>query len=224
MLSAPDEIESSAEGDNPEHEIELADSVGLALLVVLETLAPAERVAFVLHDMFDLPFDEIAPIVGRSRDRGTATGQPRAAARAGNANATGCEPRAAKADRRGLPRRLARRRFRSVARGARSRRRVPRRSGRHAARLGKRDCAAHRPWPPLSSGVPSKRRPPSSTASSARSWRPAGNCFWCSASPLPTARSSGSTRSRTPNGWLNSTYPPVAAWRSTPIVAMPSVK
>jgi RNA polymerase sigma factor (sigma-70 family) len=49
-----------------EHETELADGVGLALLVVLETLAPAERVAFVLHDMFDLPFDQIAPIVGRS--------------------------------------------------------------------------------------------------------------------------------------------------------------
>jgi RNA polymerase sigma-70 factor (ECF subfamily) len=44
----------------------LADSVGLALLVVLRTLAPAERVAFVLHDMFDLPFDQIAPIVGRT--------------------------------------------------------------------------------------------------------------------------------------------------------------
>lgn len=51
---------------DPEHEAELADNVGLALLVVLEALAPAERVAFVLHDMFDLPFDDIAPIVGRS--------------------------------------------------------------------------------------------------------------------------------------------------------------
>jgi RNA polymerase sigma factor (sigma-70 family) len=51
---------------DPEREAELADSVGLALLVVLEALAPAERVAFVLHDMFDLPFEEIAPIVGRS--------------------------------------------------------------------------------------------------------------------------------------------------------------
>ncbi|PSH67866.1 RNA polymerase subunit sigma-70 [Phyllobacterium brassicacearum] len=51
---------------SPEHEKLLADEVGLALLVVLETLAPAERIAFVLHDMFDLPFDEIAPIVGRS--------------------------------------------------------------------------------------------------------------------------------------------------------------
>jgi len=52
--------------EGPEQEAELADGVGIALLVVLETLAPAERVAFVLHDMFDLPFEEIAPIVGRS--------------------------------------------------------------------------------------------------------------------------------------------------------------
>ncbi len=51
---------------NPQEDVELADSVGLALLVVLETLEPAERVAFVLHDMFDLPFDQIAPIVGRT--------------------------------------------------------------------------------------------------------------------------------------------------------------
>src|SRR3984885_5756856 len=50
----------------PEGEALLADSVGLALLVVLDALAPAERLAFVLHDMFDLPFEEIAPIVGRS--------------------------------------------------------------------------------------------------------------------------------------------------------------
>src|SRR5215510_3424042 len=51
---------------NPEREILLADSVGLALHMVLETLSPGERVAFVLHDMFDLSFDEIAPMVGRS--------------------------------------------------------------------------------------------------------------------------------------------------------------
>jgi len=56
------------EGTGPEQDVLLADSVGLALLIVLETLAPAERVAFVLHDMFDLPFDEIAPIVGRSSE------------------------------------------------------------------------------------------------------------------------------------------------------------
>lgn len=60
----PEPVAGSA--DDPEHERLLADSVGLALLVVLNKLAPAERVAFVLHDMFDLPFEEIAPIVGRS--------------------------------------------------------------------------------------------------------------------------------------------------------------
>src|SRR5207247_2122857 len=63
---APEMIVSREEGVDPEREALLADSVGLALLVVLETLTPAERVAFVLHDMFDLPFDEIAPVVGRS--------------------------------------------------------------------------------------------------------------------------------------------------------------
>jgi ketosteroid isomerase-like protein len=62
----PDPIIDSVAGVNPEHEALLADSVGLALLVVLETLAPAERLAFVLHDMFAVPFDEIASIVDRS--------------------------------------------------------------------------------------------------------------------------------------------------------------
>src|SRR5262245_30416521 len=62
----PDPIVSVSDRMDPEQEVLLADSVGLALLVVLETLDPAERLAFVLHDMFDLPFDEIAPLVGRS--------------------------------------------------------------------------------------------------------------------------------------------------------------
>jgi RNA polymerase sigma factor (sigma-70 family) len=62
----PDPIVERAESLEPEHEAVLVDSVGLALLVVLETLAPAERLAFVLHDMFAVPFDEIAPIVERS--------------------------------------------------------------------------------------------------------------------------------------------------------------
>jgi RNA polymerase sigma factor (sigma-70 family) len=60
----PDPVVSRAAG--PEHQALLADAVGLALLVVLETLAPPERLAFVLHDMFAVPFDEIAAIVGRS--------------------------------------------------------------------------------------------------------------------------------------------------------------
>src|SRR5437899_5092245 len=62
----PDPIVSREDGANPEDEALLVDSVGLALLVVLEKLAPAERLAFVLHDMFAVPFDDIAPIVGRS--------------------------------------------------------------------------------------------------------------------------------------------------------------
>jgi RNA polymerase sigma factor (sigma-70 family) len=62
----PDPIVSREGELNPDDEVLLADSVGLALLVVLETLAPAERLAFVLHDMFAVPFDEIAPMVGRS--------------------------------------------------------------------------------------------------------------------------------------------------------------
>src|SRR5215213_2923606 len=62
----PEPIVDRANGTDPEHEALLADSVGLALLVVLETLKPAERLAFVLHDMFAVPFDEIAPIVDRS--------------------------------------------------------------------------------------------------------------------------------------------------------------
>jgi RNA polymerase sigma-70 factor (ECF subfamily) len=62
----PDPIVSSQDGVDPEHEALVADSVGLALLVVLETLPPAERLAFVLHDMFAVPFDEIASITERS--------------------------------------------------------------------------------------------------------------------------------------------------------------
>ena len=62
----PDPIVDPADGTQPEHEALLADSVGLALLVVLETLTPPERLAFVLHDIFAVPFDEIAPIVDRS--------------------------------------------------------------------------------------------------------------------------------------------------------------
>jgi RNA polymerase sigma-70 factor (ECF subfamily) len=61
----PEPVVIDLESD-PEHEAELADSVGLALLVVLETLSPAERLAFVLHDMFGVPFSEIAEILGRS--------------------------------------------------------------------------------------------------------------------------------------------------------------
>jgi RNA polymerase sigma-70 factor (ECF subfamily) len=65
---APEPVATGTPGSSPEHEALLADSVGLALLVVLDRLTPAERLAFVLHDMFAVPFEEIAPIVGRSAE------------------------------------------------------------------------------------------------------------------------------------------------------------
>lgn len=65
-VHVPDPIVSREDATDPEHQALLAESVGLALLVVLQTLAPAERLAFVLHDMFAVPYDQIADIIGRS--------------------------------------------------------------------------------------------------------------------------------------------------------------
>ena len=65
---APEPVATGTSGSSPEQEALLADSVGLTLLVVLDRLTPAERLAFVLHDMFAVPFEEIAPIVGRSAE------------------------------------------------------------------------------------------------------------------------------------------------------------
>ncbi|MFE6841915.1 sigma-70 family RNA polymerase sigma factor [Streptomyces sp. NPDC057686] len=62
----PDPVVTGLAAIDPEQEVLVADSVGIALLVVLETLAPAERLAFVLHDLFAVPFDEIAPVLGRT--------------------------------------------------------------------------------------------------------------------------------------------------------------
>ena len=122
----PEPIASREDGIDPEHEALLADSVGLALLVVLETLAPAERLAFVLHDMFDLPFDEIAPIVGRSP-----TAARQLASRARRRVQGAATPRRRShppaRGRRRLPRGTARRRLRRACRGARPGRRGPRR-------------------------------------------------------------------------------------------------
>ncbi|MEV0230027.1 sigma-70 family RNA polymerase sigma factor [Nonomuraea sp. NPDC050786] len=66
QVHVPDPIISREDEGHPEHEAVLADSVGLALMVVLDTLSPAERLAFVLHDMFAVPFEEIAPMIERS--------------------------------------------------------------------------------------------------------------------------------------------------------------
>ena len=67
-FAMPDPIVERDDSGNPEHQAELADSVGIALLVVLETLTPAERLAFVLHDLFAVSFDEIAGMIERSPD------------------------------------------------------------------------------------------------------------------------------------------------------------
>src|SRR3954454_24452539 len=90
----PEPIVSAME-ENPAEEAELADSVGLAMLVVLETLSPAERIAFVLHDMFSVPFSEIGEITGRSADpaRQLAGRAPPRLRRAGAAPAGACAPR-----------------------------------------------------------------------------------------------------------------------------------
>src|SRR5438034_10667816 len=85
-VHVPDPIVDPADGTDPEHEALLADSVGLALLVVLETLTPPERLAFVLHDMFAVPFDEIGP------DRGPLTGRGQAARQPGTPAGTGSGP------------------------------------------------------------------------------------------------------------------------------------
>lgn len=66
IVNVPEPVSSQQDGSNPEYEAVLADSVGVAMLVVLGNLNPAERIAFVLHDVFDLSFSEIAPIVGRT--------------------------------------------------------------------------------------------------------------------------------------------------------------
>ena len=143
-VHVPDPIVSRDDGTHPEHEALLADSVGLALLVVLETLAPAERLAFVLHDMFGVPFDEIADLVDRSP---AATRQlaSRARRRVQGAAPVPDADLAASAGRRRLLRRRARRRLRRARRGPRPGRRVARRRRRPGATAvvrGAREVAA----------------------------------------------------------------------------------
>ena len=109
-VRVPDPIVDRADGTDPEHEALLADSIGLALLVVLETLTPPERLAFVLHDMFAVPFDDIAvdprPLTGR----GAAAREPRpAGACAGTAPGSRRRPERAVGGRRRVPRGISRR-------------------------------------------------------------------------------------------------------------------
>ena len=107
--TCPTRIVQPATGADPEQEAVLADSVGLALLVVLETLAPAERLAFVLHDMFAVPFDEIAPIlVAHARPRrGSSPAAPAAGCRARAAPDARSGPGSARSSTRSSPPRAA---------------------------------------------------------------------------------------------------------------------
>ena len=112
---APEPVATGTSGSSPEQEALLADSVGLALLVVLDRLTPAERLAFVLHDMFAVPFEEIAPIVGRSAE---ATRQLASRARRRVRGGGGPRPRSRSAarGRRCLHFRVTRRRLRRPSR------------------------------------------------------------------------------------------------------------
>ena len=146
----PEPIVSVDSESDPEHEALLADSVGLALLVVLETLTPPERLAFVLHDMFGVPFEEIAEIVGRS------PAAARQLASRARRRVRGAEPgpdadlAAQRARRRRVPRRRALGRLRRACRRARSGGRLPcrhgpRRGARPSARQRRRGRGAHDP-------------------------------------------------------------------------------
>ena len=128
----PEPIVSRADGLDPEHEALLADSVGLALLVVLEKLNPAERLAFVLHDMFAVPFDEIGEMVGRSPDAARQLASRARRRVRGEAPVPDSRPRGAAARGRRLLRRRPRRRLRRARRGARPGRREPRGRRRRA--------------------------------------------------------------------------------------------
>ena len=151
--AVPEPIVSRDDGVDPEHEALLADSVGLALLVVLETLSPAERLAFVLHDMFAVPFDEIAPMVERSpaaarqlasrarrRVQGAGAGARRRASPASASSSTPSSPPPASGD------------FDALAGRARPRRRAAGRPRRAAGAARPGSSAARR-------RSPSRRRP-----------------------------------------------------------------
>ncbi len=173
----PDPIVDRPDGTDPEHEALLADAVGLALLVVLETLTPAERLAFVLHDMFAVPFDEIAPIVDRSPE---ATRQLASRARR-RVRGQRAEPDAdLDAQREVVAAFLAAAReggLRGAAGGARPRRRPARRpgpAGRHP-RGARRGAGPGRPW--RTRGSTSTCGPRSSTAPSALVATLAGELF-----------------------------------------------
>jgi RNA polymerase sigma-70 factor (ECF subfamily) len=201
----PDPIVSRGDAIDPEHDALLADSVGLALLVVLETLTPAERLAFVLHDTFGVPFDEIGPMIGRTPGAARQLAS-RARRRVRNATTT------PDAD-------LARQRevvdaFFAAARDGDFDALValldPDVVARSDGGPGAACSAVPRPWPGGHSWAPARTRwsgHPSSTGHLASSSPPTGNRCRSWPSLSATGRSSRSTPSPTPNASPCSTCP-----------------
>jgi RNA polymerase sigma factor (sigma-70 family) len=138
----PEPIVSGEDGVDPEQQALLADSVGLALLVVLETLDPAERLAFVLHDTFGVPFDEIAPMVSRSPAAArqlASRARRRVQAAGGGGPGSRRRPRPPARGRRRVLHRRPRRRLRRARRDPRPRHRRAIRRRRHARRPSEGD-------------------------------------------------------------------------------------
>ena len=208
-VSADDPLEPVAAA-SPEDEALLADSVGLALLVVLDTLSPAERLAFVLHDMFGVPFTEIAPIVGRTSGRRPPAGQPGPAAGAGGPRGPrrlGHHP--ARGGGR-LPGRLAPRRLRGAAAAPRPHGGAAGGPDRRRLRGGGRGPRDRRGWPRRSPAGPRGRGSPSSTAWPGRCGRSAADRRWSLPSRSAPAgsspsRCSASPRRSEPLPWRHST-------------------
>ncbi len=203
----PDPIVRNADGVgvDPEQEALLAEGVGLALLVVLETLAPAERVAFVLHDLFAVPFDEIAPIVARSPN----------AAKMLASRARRRVQGAVTVPDTDLPRqRAVVDAFLAASRGGDfdallalldpDSCSAP--TARPCRRARRRRSAVRRPWPAPSRGVPGSHNRRSWT----EPWAPCGlradGHRSSSASRSRAGRSSPSTSSPTPRAWASSTW------------------
>ena len=213
----PDPIVSPDGQLQPEDEAVLADSVGLALLVVLDTLTPAERLAFVLHDMFELPFEEIAPMVGRLP---TAARQlaSRARRRVKGADIPAPDPDLARqrevVDAFFLAARG--RRLRSARRACSTRTSCCAPTSAPGARPPPGWFAAQRPWPGRRSRPLHRRRRPAPRAGERRSWRgrhrgDGRSPSW--ASPSPRARSWRSTPSPIPNASTGSPPPSSAPTR-----------
>ena len=153
--TCPIRSSTARDGADPEHEALLADSVGLALLVVLETLTPAERLAFVLHDMFAVPFDEIAAIVDRSPDAARQLASRGAPPRPGRRRRSRT-PNGPPARGRGrVPRGLPRGRLRGAARACSIRRSCSCSTSAQRPRRRRGRFAARRRWPARRS--PSRR-------------------------------------------------------------------